>query len=153
MADKDKPWHPPATKICNMCNEEKSRCAFPSDSSRRDGLAYRCKKCCKKLNTDGYHRRRETDPEGERERSRFSCIRRKYGLGKARFLRMMANQHGQCAICSVDIDLSCHVDHCHDSGKVRGLLCGSCNTGIGFLQDSPDVILNAFDYLMEHVDE
>jgi hypothetical protein len=55
-------------------------------------------------------------------------------------------QFGKCAICSLEDKL--YVDHCHKTGDVRGLLCNKCNSGIGFLNDDPTLLNNAYKYLM-----
>lgn len=76
---------------------------------------------------------------------------RKYGLTLYAYQRMLERQKGACAICKrPELDVGgLVVDHNHDTGKVRGLLCGSCNTALGLLQDSPDVVDAALLYLEE----
>lgn len=59
---------------------------------------------------------------------------------------MVLKQGGRCAVCGEEKKL--HVDHCHDTGKVRGMLCFACNTGIGKLKDDPDLLLAAHRYLL-----
>jgi hypothetical protein len=56
-------------------------------------------------------------------------------------------QNNQCAICKEKFAKTPHVDHCHTTGKVRGLLCWQCNIGIGLLKDNIEVCLAAADYL------
>ncbi|MFE5535310.1 endonuclease VII domain-containing protein [Streptomyces sp. NPDC056492] len=58
---------------------------------------------------------------------------------------MIADQGGLCCLCLRA--LAVHVDHCHKTGRVRGVLCFNCNTGLGLLKDSPDRILRAAEYL------
>ena len=63
---------------------------------------------------------------------------------------LLKKQKGKCAICKIDKDpigRKFAVDHQHKSGKIRGLLCGNCNRGIGLLQDDPKIILQAFKYV------
>ena len=64
---------------------------------------------------------------------------------------MLQAQDNKCAICKMVINESCHVDHCHDTNIVRGLLCGGCNTGIGMLQDNPDILEEAARYLRKYM--
>ena len=65
---------------------------------------------------------------------------------------MFTLQNGCCAICGIPIKKeNCRIDHSHETGKVRGLLCISCNTGIGLMQDSPLVLMKAFEYLNKYV--
>ena len=56
---------------------------------------------------------------------------------------MLQDQDQKCAICQLEIDESCHVDHCHDTEVIRGLLCNGCNTGIGMLKDNPEILEEA----------
>jgi hypothetical protein len=76
-------------------------------------------------------------------------LRRDFGIGVEDYNTMFRNQNGVCAICK----LSCStgkrlsVDHCHDTGKVRGLLCTNCNNGIGHLMDSIELLAEAIRYL------
>jgi len=77
---------------------------------------------------------------------------RAYGLTLADYDRMHAEQDGRCAICGrtdAGRHLQAHfsVDHCHDTGVVRGLLCHPCNLGIGYLQDDPTIMRAAAAYV------
>lgn len=70
----------------------------------------------------------------------------KYGMTLRQFWNMFREQEGRCAICGGEMDPP-HVDHCHDLGHVRGLLCGLCNTGLGSFKDSAEVLQRAATYL------
>jgi hypothetical protein len=76
---------------------------------------------------------------------------RRFGITSAEYDQMVMAQCGTCGICgepeAPKTRLS--VDHDHDTGKLRGLLCGSCNRGIGLLQDSPELLNRASAYLTE----
>lgn len=77
-------------------------------------------------------------------------LRYKYGISLVQYNALFAAQAGCCAICATHQSAfarKLHVDHCHRSGRVRGLLCTNCNTAIGKLQDSVPVILMAARYL------
>lgn len=77
---------------------------------------------------------------------------RRHGLTLQRYHELLAEQGGACALCggakrgwARGADL--HIDHCHDSGRVRGLLCGDCNTALGRFGDDPAKLRRAADYL------
>jgi hypothetical protein len=75
-----------------------------------------------------------------------------YGMTSDEYDRMLASQDGKCAICGTDDPQSArnnvwNVDHDHDTGEVRGLLCSPCNRGMGLLQDNPKVIEKVLQYL------
>lgn len=73
---------------------------------------------------------------------------RKYGLTQERFNTMLADCDNSCEICSSKTDLV--IDHCHDSNKVRGILCWSCNVALGHFKDSLNKVKKAVDYLCKH---
>lgn len=71
----------------------------------------------------------------------------KYGISVERYNEMLEDQNHQCAIClNIFKDIP-NIDHCHDTGEVRGLLCRACNTGIGFLKDDIESLSRAIEYL------
>lgn len=95
------------------------------------------------------NRKRLADPEFLR-RKREDAMMRAYGLTMADFDALLAKQDGVCAICRGVPNgpgKRFHVDHCHKSSKVRGLLCGKCNTAIGLLNDDPERAESAAAYL------
>jgi hypothetical protein len=73
----------------------------------------------------------------------------KYNMTQEEFDIYLESQQGKCAICSNYLTNKFTVDHNHQTGKVRGLLCYKCNTGIGHLQDSVDILSEAIKYLKE----
>jgi hypothetical protein len=77
--------------------------------------------------------------------------RHRYGLTSEEFDALREGQHGACAICSRPFrgTRDCNVDHDHETGKVRGLLCHDCNTGIGSLGDDVRRLELAIAYLKE----
>lgn len=75
-------------------------------------------------------------------------LKRKYGITYEEYEEMLAQQDGKCAICGqVDEWFALAVDHCHEKGHVRGLLCSQCNRGLGLLKDSPELLERALEYL------
>lgn len=71
----------------------------------------------------------------------------KYGLTEKQFAAMRETCRGLCAICAMDCGDKLVVDHCHKTGKVRGLLCGRCNAGLGMFMDSAKLLMHARAYL------
>jgi hypothetical protein len=78
-------------------------------------------------------------------------LQKQYGISKADVEQMMEAQDGRCAICGTDRpngrNSKLHVDHCHVTGEVRGMLCHGCNMAIGYLKDDPALALAAACYL------
>mgnify|MGYP001557841768 CR=1 FL=1 len=71
-----------------------------------------------------------------------------YGLSPEEYQRLHRAQGGACAICRRRLKL--HIDHDHQSGRVRGLLCNSCNNGLGRFADNPERLYRAGDYLVTY---
>jgi hypothetical protein len=94
-------------------------------------------------------RARRTDPKARRA----ARLRAKYGIGADEFDELLAKQGGRCAICPAEVGdkrgMPLYVDHCHRTGKVRGLLCADCNFGIGKFRDDPALLIRAAEYLTE----
>lgn len=122
-------------QVCSRCNEPKGETFFyPSAWGQRGKW---CKDC-----------RREYGTKWARDGSIDRHLRSRYGITEDERNEMEQQQEGLCAICGDATSL--HVDHCHETGKVRALLCGSCNRGLGMFGENPDRLLSAFAYLLEH---
>lgn len=81
-------------------------------------------------------------------------LKRTYGISYEEYLQMLEEQGHVCAICGEEgfVMKSTHklklvVDHCHTTGRVRGLLCHNCNRALGLFKDSPGRLLRAVEYL------
>lgn len=74
---------------------------------------------------------------------------RKYGLSMVEFTAISAAQGQKCKVCR-RTSIPLHVDHCHRTGRIRGLLCTRCNCGIGQFREDPRVLARAIDYLLDH---
>jgi hypothetical protein len=103
---------------------------------------------CKRENGLKYRQR-------NREQIRKNGRLRRYGLSIARFEELWAEQDGKCAICKDHLRTSrgnknrdgYRIDHSHSNGKVRGILCHSCNTALGLFKDSRESLMKAIRYL------
>ena len=80
--------------------------------------------------------------------TRTQHLRAYYRLSLDQYDALAAAQGGVCAICGREAPE--HVDHSHDSGAVRGILCFNCNGGLGQFRDSIDSLVNAVAYLQAH---
>lgn len=143
---------------CPACDELKELSEYHKDKRRPYGAAHKCKDC-----TNAYVRKRHAEhfaPGKARnhEHRRYHKayqLRRIYGITIDEYNAKLTEQGGKCAICSMEVTFSrdltaAHLDHCHATGKVRGILCVRCNQGIGFLQDRIDLLYKAIDYLKEY---
>jgi hypothetical protein len=99
-----------------------------------------------------YHKRRQ-DPEWRRRwnaESNERNYKRKYGMTRTEKFRLLASQGGMCAVCGTDAPTAYrpwHLDHCHKTKRIRGVLCHHCNVALGALRDDPDIAEKAATYL------
>lgn len=87
----------------------------------------------------------------DKESVRDYRLRKEFGITSAEYDEQLRRQGGGCAICRAPVaderGHRLHVDHCHATGRFRGILCGECNLGIGKFKDDPDLLIRAAAYL------
>lgn len=76
-------------------------------------------------------------------------LRKKFGIGLIQYETMLQEQDGLCYLCGVKYSRNLAVDHNHQTGKVRRLLCSMCNQALGLFKDNRDVLLRAADYVVQ----
>lgn len=81
------------------------------------------------------------------EKARWARVKKEYGLSELDVEKMLDKQNFQCVICSKNIQAGYHIDHCHSTNKVRGLLCQKCNQAIGLFDEDEKRMQNAASYL------
>ena len=160
-------------KRCSKCGKVQPRSAYYRAQGTVDGLRGDCKECfkarakaryplvrdrnierAKQWREDNIERFRENqrrmraNPEFK-TRSRAGHLQRKYGLSLDQYEAMLASQRGTCAICTrpPGEGRSLHIDHDHETGRIRGLLCFRCNNSLGDLDDDPALLRAALRYL------
>ncbi len=89
------------------------------------------------------------NPEAVKTSRRKHLLRKLYGLAPEQVNQILLDQGGKCAICATQSSgkRGWHVDHCHDTQKVRGILCSNCNLALGHMKDSPAILRSAIRYL------
>ncbi|MEV7193055.1 endonuclease VII domain-containing protein [Streptomyces sp. NPDC093510] len=117
---------PEGHKFCRTCGEIKPHSEWDRNRRASDGLATLCKPC-------------------KAVKGRAGHLKRQYGITEADRDELVASQVGVCCICLAAPAV--HVDHCHDTGRVRGVLCFSCNAALGQFKDRPDSIRRAAAYV------
>jgi len=165
-------------KRCWKCKTFLPVTFFAKDNTRKDNLSPRCRKCQSKYyklyldaNRDKILKKRNeryrikykehyanyycTNKVKTMEKERF----RKYKISTSIFHSMLEYQDGRCAICGFDFSLTesakkCdrpHIDHNHKTGNIRGLLCGKCNLALGLMEDDPDTLIAAANYIKSRI--
>lgn len=81
------------------------------------------------------------------------ALRTNYGIDTEQYNQMLIEQNHRCKICNrhkSEFKHALAVDHCHVTGKVRGILCPNCNTGVGKFKDDSSLLAKAYLYIQEH---
>lgn len=153
-------------KFCPHCGEESPNDQFYKRSGRSDSLQSWCIECTKELrrNNKVYQakmakeKRAKLGTAGQRDRREYQ-LQYHFDITSEEYESILRSQGGVCAICSKPDGQDLHssnrfkrlsVDHDHDTGMVRGLLCSNCNRAVGYLQDSPANARRATEYLEKH---
>lgn len=134
-------------KACVQCGEEKSLDDFSQVRDHRSGTTYetsRCRPCFLERSKEHQRQFHSRNPHYERERS---WKRQGINIDWATYEEMVTRVHGHCEVCNRHLGFKLRVDHDHETGRIRGLLCDSCNVGLGQLGDSYEVVLAAAEYL------
>lgn len=129
-------------KVCKVCNEEKADSNFTLRNDKC-GLRPLCRTCLsQRVGTSG---------AGRKAFLKY-LLKTKYAMTVDDYLEMLERQENRCAICGGvnKTGRRLYIDHCHDTGKVRGLLCLNCNAGLGQFSDSLALLESATDYLRKN---
>ena len=134
-------------KRCDCCKIDKPKSEFYKRSDSKDGLRPICKLCVSNKVKKSYNA----------EVQRGYTFKSKYGLTLNDYEQMFAQQNGRCALCGTDEPGGqwgrlC-VDHDHETGRIRALLCNCCNIAIGHLNDDPKLLEKAAAYLRAFQEE
>jgi hypothetical protein len=129
----------PGEKWCPDCETVKPTTEFPRTRNSASGIYTYCKPC---------HNIRGKAAKDKIGGSRTYHLKRRYGISAEDADAMLEGQGGLCAICRRAP--AAHVDHDHETGAVRALLCFNCNGGLGQFKDDPLILRAAADYVEEH---
>ena len=146
-------------KKCLKCHAIKNQSEFYRGISKVRDKEYprirtECKKCQIKKSHENYFKNHAINKKKHNDwyhgRYRKQALKEKYGLTSEQFEEMKKAQDGLCAICQ-KTQRSFHVDHDHQTKKVRGLLCQICNVGLGYFHDDIKRLAMAITYLKKTV--
>ena len=139
-------------KYCNKCRMFKPLTDFGTTQKR-----YQCKECYSKWKKEYYQRPHVKEKEYKHLMRRF--FKKEYGITLEQYQEMLLKQNGKCKLCLKEQDfkdyrsarrINLSVDHCHTTGKVRGLLCIKCNQGLGAFNDDIELIKKAMEYILSN---
>ncbi len=125
---------------CCNCKEEKSILEFHKDKQSYYGFSKICKICAKIKSSLRYINNKDTH--------RHFNLLKKFGISLDEYNIRLKEQSGKCMICcGKDNDKNMPVDHCHKTGKIRGILCSKCNLALGLFGDDINKLKSAIKYL------
>ena len=140
------------TKACTMCHKEKPLTEYRSRGGpQKHLLKSKCNECLYKE----HKRWTEENPEKVREyraKDPYTFKKRcaRHGITPEEFWAIYEEQDGTCPVCDKAIDAEgSAIDHNHETGDVRGILCKNCNRALGLLGDNPETMARAQAYLLE----
>ena len=137
-------------KVCTMCGEEKELEFFEPKTPGGKKVFGKCRKCRNLLREGRRKAKRKDGNQVEIDRARDKWYKRKYGITLEEYDTMLLQQDSKCAICGKSastVARRLNVDHDHVTTKVRGLLCHSCNVGLGSFRDDLGILLSAAGYI------
>lgn len=146
-------------KFCNRCKKFKYKKSFYRDSTKTNGISSRCIICIKEIgkerwakegNTPQYKKKKRAYYFKNKARWQNESLKRLYNLSRKDYLLLLKKQKNKCAICNKkasEFKRNLAVDHCHKTGKIRGLLCINCNRGLGSFKDNSLFLKQAKNYL------
>ena len=147
-------------KRCGKCTKLLPHESFPRCRSAADGLYSKCRLCCKAYRSQPHVKARNLghcvkwakhNPEKINATARRLHLRRAYGLTPDEYAALLESQGGGCAICHrLPGKRNFAVDHDHETGRPRGLLCNGCNVGLGGFRDDLTLLEAAGAYLKAH---
>ena len=145
-------------KKCTCCGKIKSQVEYykRGECTRENPGKYRshCKDCCSLKAAVRWETSEEFRDRGKNKSYKYN-IKKNYGITEEQYLKIFNEQNGFCAICKQKNYTQAGrlvIDHCHKTGKIRGLLCRKCNSGIGLLKDNVDLLKAAVQYLEHYSD-
>lgn len=138
-------------KACSRCMQVLPAAEFYPHRRMKSGLQSHCRTCARKWHNERPEYVRQKNAEYKAKNPDYSrnwARRTKFGLTPEQVSAMRDSQNGLCAGCYTPLTRANEcVDHCHSTGKIRGLLCDSCNVSLGRLQDNPATLRRLADYL------
>lgn len=164
------------TRVCNRCNNEKDLELFTKNRSKSLGYDSLCKECRSSERKSKEYRIKErsrinSNPELKTKRNSYTYdwkknnkdkvkktqknwfLKNLYGITLDQYNTIFTSQEGKCAICEIhqsELSKSLAVDHDHETGKIRNLLCADCNTALGLAKENPDLLIKMSEYIKLH---
>lgn len=140
---------PDGHKKCSACGTVKPISSFSKHGTGRDRRRGQCRECRSSYNKLHHNRYKTRRPKPRYLTKRNQRLRKQYGITHADYVGLLASQGGGCALCGFKpTDKPLCVDHCHDSGRIRGILCRACNRALALFGDNETGIRRILAYVV-----
>ena len=130
-------------RLCSSCKVWKDKQEWHKGASP-------CKECANAKSRDWHLNHKGIEKYDRSKRSRY--FKTKYGITLEEYEVKLAQQGFKCEICAVELIIGkqTHLDHCHKTNRIRGMLCTNCNRGLGSFHDSPQKLQAAIKYVEKY---
>ena len=152
------------TKVCTKCGKKKKITEFSKDKGQSSGLRPECRECVSKYyykNKERINKKNKEWREKNKKKLREKDLKNKYNITTKEYKKLKKDQKNSCAICGKKETRKTNngktqrlsIDHDHETGKVRGLLCKNCNSVLGYIKEDILLLKNMIKYLIKHKNE
>lgn len=136
-----------SVKECTECGTVKILTAFQKNKRIKSGYGSKCKDCVNKYKREYL----SSNPEKKTKGLRNAATLSKYGISKSTYYEIMNQAGDTCPTCKNKFTVEkrrCKcLDHCHNTGKIRGVICNMCNTALGRVEDNTDTLTNLINWI------
>jgi hypothetical protein len=146
-------------KVCSKCNKPKNLNAFRKLSGKV-GLRAECRACLARRARKWREENPTYSKTWKKENKDLDALyqwrgslKRKYGITETQFYKLLEENNKRCAICKREFESRPNVDHCHKTGRIRGILCKACNRGLGMFGDNLERLKSAVNYMEVFVEQ
>lgn len=154
-------------QTCYNCKSIKNISFFRKDKRIQNGYSNQCKDCANKYRynyskTDKSIKQRREYFQKNKEKlknkkdplkEKLWMLKHRYNLTKEQYINLLETQNFSCAICFTEenkLPKKLFIDHCHKTGKIRGLLCHNCNSSLGLLKENIVIINSLLNYIKSY---
>lgn len=140
-------------KACPTCHKRLNKSLFNKNTTKHDGLQSCCKTCFKKT----YKAWMAKNPDRAKFLRREATLKNKYAITLEEWDTLYDTQKGMCLMCGIKYPKEdsggnriLKVEHNHKNGRIRGLACGKCNSGLGYFKENSQRLIGAWVYIKWH---
>ncbi|HCH9337366.1 TPA: hypothetical protein NNW70_004295 [Salmonella enterica] len=136
---------------CSTCFELLTYDKFSKKSNSKRGYSYKCKSCHNEYVRENWYKKNSDKQKQSSKKWKNSnknkILASKYKTTESEIISLLEKSSNKCEVCNKTFKIC--IDHCHTTGKVRGVLCMRCNAALGLLQEDQYIVSNLLDYIRD----